>query len=389
MTLSARTSTALLALLATAACSRPDPQPRAAAAPPPAAPAPPAASAPPANAPAPAPPAAAASAGQDATAAVARLNDAAPSSDAASASSKASAPANTTGEGEATSVDPVLFKAQVLLARAFTSPGVIDGRPGSNFVHALGQFERMHDLPQTEGRLTPQVWQALTGAGGAPVAAAYTVTAQDAAGPYYPAVGEDLVAMAKLPQVGYARASEALAERFHMDEDALKALNPGADFGRAGAVLVVAQVGPLDLPRVDHVEVDKAHAAVRAYNREGTEIAFMPATVGSTDRPSPTGTHKVKGVAHNPKYTYDPKKLTWGPKDQGKFVVPAGPNNPVGAVWIDLDAPSYGLHGTPEPKEIGKTASHGCVRMTNWDALQLASAVRPGVVVRFVNSRES
>jgi lipoprotein-anchoring transpeptidase ErfK/SrfK len=189
--------------------------------------------------------------------------------------------------------------------------------------------------------------------------------------------------------VGYARPSEALAERFHMDEDTLRALNPGADFGRAGAVIVVAQVGAVDLPRVDHIEVDKAHAAVRAYDKAGTEIAFMPATVGSTDRPSPSGTHKVKGVARNPKYTYDPKKLTWGPKDQGKFVVPSGPNNPVGAVWIDLDAPSYGLHGTPEPKEIGKTASHGCVRMTNWDALQLAAAVRPGVVVRFINSRES
>ncbi len=283
--------------------------------------------------------------------------------------------------------DPMLIKAQVLLARADASPGVIDGLRGSNFQHAVSAFESMNGIDDSHGMLTQAVWAKLNATPPQPVAAIYTVTAQDAAGPYYPDVGENLVAMSKLKQVGYTRPSEMLAERFHMSEDALKALNPGADFGKMGTVIAVAQPGAIAIPRVDHIRVDKAHAAVRAYDREDKEIAFMPATVGSTDKPSPTGVHKVNGVAHDPKYTYDPKKLTWGPKKQGKFVVPSGPNNPVGVVWIDLNAPSYGLHGTPSPSEIGKTASHGCVRMTNWDATQLAGSVRPGVTVTFVNSR--
>ena len=295
--------------------------------------------------------------------------------------------AATTGTGADVQPDPMLMKAQVLLARADASPGVIDGQRGSNFQHAVTNFEAMNGIDDSHGVLTQAVWAKLIAAAPQPVAAIYTVTAQDAAGPYYPDVGENLVAMSKLTKVGYTRPSEMLAERFHMSEDGLKALNPGADFGKAGTVIVIALPGEIAFPRIDHIQVDKAHAAVRAYDREGKEIAFMPATVGSTDRPSPTGTHKVVGVAHNPKYTYDPKKLTWGPKKQGKFVVPAGPNGPVGVVWIDLNAPSYGLHGTPAPAEIGKTASHGCVRMTNWDATQLAGSVRPGVVVTFISNR--
>ncbi len=296
----------------------------------------------------------------------------------------ATAAANTTGTSE--TPDPALVKAEVLLARAGFSPGQIDGLQGSNVKHALAAFAKARNLPG-DGELTPQVWDALNGAGGAPVAATYTVTPQDAAGPYYPPVGEDLVAASKLTHVGYVTPREMLAERFHMSEELLAALNPGADFGKAGTTLAVANVGALTLAKVDHVDVDKAHAAVRAYDADDKLLAVFPATVGSTERPSPSGVHKVVGVAHDPTYTYDPKKLSWGPRKAGKLLVPSGPNNPVGVVWIDLNAPSYGLHGTPDPKDIGKTASHGCVRMANWDALLLASAVRPGVTVRFLHSR--
>ena len=89
----------------------------------------------------------------------------------------------------------------------------------------------------------------------------------------------------------------------------------------------------------------------------------------------------------NPDYTYDPAKLTWGPRTAGKLVIKPGPNNPVGTVWIDLNAPSYGIHGTPEPDKIGKTASHGCVRLTNWDAMALAGGIKSGAVVRFTGQR--
>ena len=131
----------------------------------------------------------------------------------------------------------------------------------------------------------------------------------------------------------------------------------------------------------------KAKAEVTAYGDNCQVLAVYPATVGSTERPSPSGVHKVKGVAFNPDYLYDPAKLHWGPRAHGKLTIKPGPKGPVGVVWIDLNAPSYGIHGAPDPTKIGKTASHGCVRLTNWDARALAGGVRPGVVVTFVGQR--
>lgn len=289
------------------------------------------------------------------------------------------------GAGKEAAPSPTLVKAEVLLARANFSPGQIDGLEGSNLRHAVASFATANGL-SSKGDLTREVWDALGRFGQTPVATVYTISQEDAAGPFAP-VTDNMVEMSKLKHVGYTSPREMLAEKFHMSEDLLSALNPGADFGKAGTVILVAQTGPLSIPKVDHIQVDKAAAQVRAYDANDKVLAVVPATVGSTDRPSPSGVHKVNGVANDPTYTYDPKKLSWGPKAKGKFVVPSGPNNPVGVVWIDLDAPSYGLHGTPDPKEIGKTASHGCVRMTNWDAKLLASAVKPGVTVSFVNSR--
>jgi lipoprotein-anchoring transpeptidase ErfK/SrfK len=176
-----------------------------------------------------------------------------------------------------------------------------------------------------------------------------------------------------------------------MDEHTLRALNPDVDFGKAGGEIVVAVPGRPELDAaVSRVEVDKAKAAVRAYDADDRLLAVYPATVGSTDRPSPSGDVKVKGVARNPAWEYDPDRLTFGRKAAGgkKLSIPAGPNNPVGAVWIALSKDTYGIHGTPDPDHVGKTASHGCVRLTNWDAQQLAAAVKPGVKVKFVGARK-
>ena len=309
-----------------------------------------------------------------------------PVAPAAAGTAPSNATSNTTAGGATGAPDAMLLKAEVLLARAGFSPGVIDGTPGTNLRHAVAAFASAQGL-ESDGDITPAVWARLNAPGAQPVAGAYTITAEDAAGPYYPAVGEDLWKLSKLDHAGYTMPLEALAERFHMSQEALQALNPGADFGKAGVVLAVAQVGDVTLPKIDHIQVDKANAAVRGYDKDDKLIAFAPATVGSPERPSPSGTHKVKGVARNPTYEYDPQKLTWGPRKHGKFTVPSGPNNPVGIVWIALDAPSYGLHGSPGPKLIGKTGSHGCVRMTNWDAMEVADAVKPGVVVTFLNQR--
>jgi lipoprotein-anchoring transpeptidase ErfK/SrfK len=136
-------------------------------------------------------------------------------------------------------------------------------------------------------------------------------------------------------------------------------------------------------PKVARIEVDKAERAVRAFDQDGQLIAFYPASIGSEEKPAPSGTFKVKGVAYNPSYHYDPKFKFKGVKAQHKITVKPGPNNPVGAVWIDLTAPSYGIHGTPDPDKIGKTESHGCIRLTNWDALALAKMVHKGTQVDF------
>jgi len=170
-----------------------------------------------------------------------------------------------------------------------------------------------------------------------------------------------------------------------MDEAFLKRLNPGADFGVAGTKIVVAALGPDRLPApVARIEVDKAQRQVRAYGADETLLAVYPATVGSTDRPAPDGVWAVKGVSRDPTYEFDPSRLTFGKPGYGKLTIKPGPNNPVGSTWIALSAPTYGIHGAPDPRLVGKVASHGCVRLTNWDARQLADAVKPGVKVAFL-----
>src|SRR5690606_610557 len=174
-------------------------------------------------------------------------------------------------------------------------------------------------------------------------------------------------------------------ERFHMDEDYLKSLNPQANFKRPGTIIKVANPGKPVEGEVARIVADKSLEQVQAYNAEGDLIAAYPATIGSTDTPSPTGTHAVDRVAFDPEYTYNPKINFKQGSNDGVLTIPPGPNGPVGTVWIALDKPTYGVHGTPEPSTIGKTSSHGCVRLTNWDAQELAKLVKPGVTVEFVD----
>ena len=271
---------------------------------------------------------------------------------------------------------------QILLDRNAASPGVIDGHFGSNVDKGLAAYREVTGqvLRSTDASA---IKEALAESGG-DAFMDYTITASDAAGPFVAAVPADYGQKAKLERLSYTSVSEMLAERFHMDEKYLKALNPEANFGRPGTVIRVANVGsPIKRP-VARIVADKGEKQVRAYDPEGKLVATYPATIGSGDTPSPTGTHTVARVALNPEYTYNPKVNFKQGDNHDILKIPPGPNGPVGSVWIALSKPTYGIHGTPDPSKIGKTESHGCVRLTNWDAEELARNVMEGVVVTFV-----
>lgn len=276
-------------------------------------------------------------------------------------------------------------RAQVLLDRAGFSPGVTDGRFGENVRQAIAEYQRQNDL-EVDGQLTQALFDRLVSGSSADVVSRYVLTAEDVAGPFTPSIPRGLAEQAELHALGYRSASELLAERFHMDEQFLLALNPGANFTQAGTEIYITNPRRAAIQgEVARIEVDADEKAVRAYAEDGTLLAYYPATIGSSENPSPSGAMTVNGVARNPTYTYDPSRVSYANDTVNRrLVIAAGPNNPVGSVWIDLSRDTYGIHGTPNPDIVGKNASNGCVRLTNWDVAHLAAAVRPGVAVEFV-----
>ncbi|WP_294643800.1 L,D-transpeptidase [uncultured Aureimonas sp.] len=271
--------------------------------------------------------------------------------------------------------DPFMIRVQVLLDRAHASPGVIDGRSGGNTEKAIRAYEEAHDM-SVDGVVDEALWKALSVDGGAAVKT-YQLTREDIDQRYISEIPSDYGAMAKLDCLCYRGPSEMLAERFHMDEKLLLALNPGADFKSTDTKLIVADPGAPPEGKVNHIVVDKSKGELFAFDADNRVLMSAPATIGSEDTPSPSGTMKVNGSAPNPTYEYDPDKNFQQGKNRKKLTIPAGPNGPVGAMWIDLSKPTYGIHGAPEPSQIGKTGSHGCVRLTNWDAEALAKLVQP------------
>lgn len=277
-----------------------------------------------------------------------------------------------------------IIKAQVLLARQGVSPGEIDGLDGDNYRKAIDQFRRRENLGSGDV-IEAATWQALKGDVSADIISDYAVTKADTKVRLSRRIPRDYARQARMKRLGYRTTQEMFAERFHMSEGLLRALNPRTHYRKREETLHVVAAGrthPPDEART--VEADKTNGIVRALDVTGQVIAIYPATIGSKDTPSPEGEYQVTRVVRNPTYHYDPVKNFQQGKNKRRLVLPRGPNNPVGTVWIELSKPTFGIHGTPEPSKISKASSHGCVRLTNWDAEELARIVRPGTSVRFV-----
>ena len=270
---------------------------------------------------------------------------------------------------------------QVLLDRTNISPGVIDGIRGENLTKAIKTFEEREGLV-ADGEIDAASW-ALLQRDKAPVLETYKITEADQQDRYVEKIPEDYAEMAKMDWLGYRGPSEMLAERFHMDEDLLKALNPDVNWSKAGSEIIVASSGHPRKDRVARVIVDRSGGRLLAYDEREELVVAYPATIGSADNPTPSGVHKVKVAIKEPTYSYNPDVNFQQGENTEPLEIPAGPNGPIGLVWIDLSKPTYGIHGTPEPDLVGKSPSHGCVRLTNWDALELAELVEPGVTVEF------
>ena len=291
---------------------------------------------------------------------------------------------------------------QVALDRAGFSPGALDGSMGRNTKKALDAHRKAN------------------GGDPAPIEPLmqYRITEQDAAGPFEPAIPTDLVAQAQLKTLNYRDVQELLAERFHATPAFLKRLNPEATFA-AGEEISVPNVDPMLIPATPPkpaapktpaekkaasadkkveaaaaqaaadakpavtVTVSKSASALRVTDAQGKVLMYAPVTTGSQQDPLPLGNWKVNGISLIPPFRYNPDLFWDADPTHTKSVIPPGPNNPVGLVWIDISKEHYGLHGTPEPATIGRTESHGCVRLTNWDALRLSSLVKPGTAVIF------
>ncbi len=281
---------------------------------------------------------------------------------------------------------PAGVRLQALLDRAHFSPGEIDGKFGENAEKALRAYEAAQQLPGTDD-VTADVWQKLV-AGSQPVTTTYTIAKEDVDGPFLHKLPVRMEEMQDIPKLAYTSPKEGLAEKFHMSEELLAALNPQQRFDHAGDSIVVVDVGTDQNPvKADRVEVDKVRQTVKLFDKSNALIGFYPATVGSTEKPSPSGKLKVTEIDQNPIYRYNPAYHFKGVHSRKPFTIEPGPNNPVGAVWINLSADSYGIHGTPSPEKVSKAASHGCVRLTNWDAERVAARVSKGTTVAFVDDR--
>jgi lipoprotein-anchoring transpeptidase ErfK/SrfK len=313
--------------------------------------------------------------------------------------------ADAPGGGETESADSLVMRAQVVLDRLGFSPGVIDGKEGQSYKLALAAWQESRGLTAS-GQLDPATQQALFQGQAAATTRLVVIPEAFARGPFVRDLPHRTADLARYEHLGYRSMTEALAERFHTTPDTLVALNGPSTALGAGRTVRVPGIANVPLatiegdergwadtlqrlgvaaeqPEAERIVIDKSEGTLRVYDKADKLIAQFPVTTGSAHDPLPLGNWTIKGESRNPDYQYDPD-LFWdaSKNDKAKRLAP-GPNGPVGVVWIDLSKDHYGIHGTPEPQTIGRTESHGCVRLTNWDAARLAQMVHTGTKVVF------
>lgn len=273
-----------------------------------------------------------------------------------------------------------VLRAQILLDRAHFTVGEIDGHMGTNALQAVSAFREARGLtPGTT--VDADIWKALN-ADGAPALMEYTLSDDDVRGPFVK-IPAGMMLKARLKFLGYQSALEGIAEKFHINPALLQQINSGTHFDVAGQKLYAPNIAAPINTKAARIVVSKSKSTLRVLDDMGRVIAQYPCTSGSEHDPLPIGDWKVTGIYRNPKFNYNPK-LFWDAKaGDAKATIAPGPNNPVGLVWIDLSKEHYGIHGTPSPGQIGHTESHGCVRLTNWSALELAGMVDKGTPVTF------
>lgn len=281
---------------------------------------------------------------------------------------------------------PSVLRAQILLDRTNFSPGIIDAKWGKNTEKAVYWLQKSEALP-ANGQIDNKTYQKILELAENPTefVTERKLSEKDVAGPFKK-IPADIYEKAKMDCMCFESLEEKLSETFHISPALLKQLNPKVSINdlKAGDSLIVPNINPAnentDKDVVKIVVSDGGHF-VHGLNAEDKIIVHYPSTLGSSYNPSPSGEYKINSITKDPWWHYQPELLDGGSGKDAR--IPPGPNNAVGVMWMDLSKPHYGIHGTSAPETIGYATSHGCIRLTNWDALDLGSRIEKGTPVVF------